>query len=134
MAMTPRRWRRRIFVTSRLAAPSSVVPRDLSIRLPQVHRHDIEHLVMLLPEEPRYRELDKRRGVRVCDPGRGELDPDPHRSEHLPVQDGTVADRKHLSRASLDLSDEGLRTLYDRLTPAQHRPRRPAAEQRTGPR
>src|SRR4029078_7856124 len=123
MAMTPRRWRRRIFVTSRLAAPSSVVPRDLSIRLPQVHRHDIEHLVMLLPEEPRYRELDERRGVRVCDPGRGELDPGAHRSEHLPVQDGTVADRKPLSRASLDLGDESLRRLHEPPRQAKYTPR-----------
>src|SRR3954467_1985001 len=84
IAITPRRWRRRIFVTSRLAAPGSAIPRDLSIRLPQVHRHDVEHLVVFLSEEPRHCQLDERVRVGVRGRGRGELHPGAHRSEHVP--------------------------------------------------
>src|SRR3954469_10060703 len=73
--MTPRRWRRRMRVTSSLGASGSLIPSDLRIRLPQVERHDVVQPIELLPEEPRGREFHERRRVRVAVRRRCELYP-----------------------------------------------------------
>src|SRR5438067_668230 len=57
MAITPRRWRRRIRLISSLEASGSLIPSDLRIRFPQVERDDIVRSVELLAKEPRDREL-----------------------------------------------------------------------------
>ena len=62
----------------------------------------------------------------MCGRGRGELHPSPHRSEHVPVQDGTIADGQHLSGQGLEVGHERLGPLHRRLgepdDPAGHRP------------
>ena len=40
--------------TSTLDAPCSLIPRDLSIGLPQVQGDDVERSIVLLTEEPRH--------------------------------------------------------------------------------
>src|SRR5438552_1206738 len=100
--MTPRRWRRRILTISSLDVAGSAVPRDLSIRLPQVQRRDIEQPIVLLPQEPRGGELHQGGRVRVCeDRGRDLETTATLLGEHIAIQDGTVADREHIAGQGL---------------------------------
>src|SRR6202795_5312236 len=96
MALTPRRWRRRIRVTSSLEACCPLIPRDLSIRLPQVQRDDVEEPVVLFAEEPGYRELDQRACARVRRERPTDLNPMAQLLEFMAVEHRTVADRQHL--------------------------------------
>src|SRR5947209_14167984 len=104
--MTPRRWRRRIRVTSSRGACVSLVPSDLRIRLPQVYRHDPMRLVELFPQEPRYRQLQQARGLRVTDGSRGELERGPCLGELMLVQDGTVSHAQHPLFQGFELGSE----------------------------
>src|SRR4029079_1046840 len=102
--MTPRRWRRRIWTVWSRGVPGSAVPRDLSIRLPQIQRGDIEQPIVLLAQEPRGGELHPRRRLRTCE-GRGrDLEtPAALFREHISVQDGTVANGEHIARDGLQV-------------------------------
>src|SRR3990170_5293163 len=102
MSITPRRWRRRIRVTSIRGASGSLIPSDLRIRLPQVYRHKVEETVVLLPDEPRKSQLHHRRGARVRVRRRGELHLPSELLELSTVQDGTVADGEHLPPERLE--------------------------------
>src|SRR6266480_4730259 len=108
--MTPRRWRRRILTISSLGVADSAVPRDLSIRLPQVQGGDIEQSIVLLPQEPRGGELHERGRVRVRE-GRGrDLETTATLlREHISVQDGTVADGEHITGHRLQIRGEMVR-------------------------
>src|SRR5437899_8980647 len=119
--MTPRRWRRRILTISSLDVAGSAVPRDLSIRLPQVQGRDIEQPIVLLPQEPRGGELHQRGRVRVCE-GRGrdlETTATPL-GEHISIQDGTVADREHIAGERLQIRGEVVRRRDRVLRVAHH--------------
>src|ERR687898_42787 len=107
--MTPRRWRRRIRVTSSRGASGSLIPSDLRIRLPQVHRYQVRRPVGLLADEPRGRQADQRRGPRVRERGRGQFHTGVYLLELLPVQDGTVADEQHLVALDLELGGQRVR-------------------------
>src|SRR6266513_1310595 len=107
--MTPRRWRRRIFTISSLGVAGSAVPRDLSIRLPQVQGDEIEQPVVLLPKAPRGGELHQRGRVRVCERRGRDLETTTTLfREHISVQDGTVADREHIAGERLQIRREVL--------------------------
>src|SRR5437016_1682350 len=102
--MTPRRWRRRILTISSLDVAGSVVPRDLSIRLPQVQRRDIEQPIVLLSQEPRGGELHQRSRVRACeDRGRDLETTATLLGEHHAIQHGTVTDREHIAGQGLHI-------------------------------
>src|SRR5207247_11138304 len=106
MAITPRRWRRRIRVTSSRGASGSLIPSDLRIRLPQVERQHLERPVGLLPDEARNGQLDHLRRLWVALRRRGAVYPRADLLELLRVQDGSVAQAKHPFAAGLQLGDQ----------------------------
>src|SRR5574342_191998 len=96
MAMTPRRWRRLMRVTSSRGAATSLVPGDLRIRLPQVERYHVVEPIEILSEQAGDGQLDERLPLRVRPCGGREVDPPADPLQLSPVQDGTVAGEQHL--------------------------------------
>src|SRR6476469_6526638 len=120
--MTPRRWRRRILTISSLGVAGSAVPRDLSIRLPQVQRDDIEEPIVLLAKAPRGGELHQRGRVRVCERRGRDLETDAALfRERIPAQDVTGANGEHSARDGRQVRSEMVRC-GDRVLRHAHHP------------
>src|SRR5206468_2175577 len=128
MAITPRRWRRRIRVTSSRGASGSLIPSDLRIRLPQVERQHLERPVGLLPDEARDGQLDHPRRLWVGLRGRGELYPRSDLLELFAIQDGTVAHEQHLFPGRLQLGGQVAGWGHPILANAHHAPGDPPVE------
>src|ERR687896_1072239 len=120
IAITPRRWRRRIRVTSSRGASGSLIPSDLRIRLPQVERYHVGRPVRIFPDEPGSREVDERRrrgsGLRR----RGDRGADTRLDQLPSIQDGTVPHEQHLVAQRLKLGGEGIRAVDPVVAETHH--------------